>query len=179
MNVFLKADAIINQRSEEKDRQYGPIDQSMTNTAIISSILCNKEITQEDVYKIMTALKLARLGISYKEDSILDAIAYLGAYNNFKTTTTMKTQINLDSAAMANELLNLYHFTIDKFVNRQFKIDYKLAQRILIGNYGIIFYVDDMKRLSAEYENLPENDLTVYYILAEHLRNLICKRHNL
>lgn len=84
MNIFLKANDIVNNRSEEKERQYGDFHKSMERTAIIASELCNKDIKADDVYLIVTALKLSRISISYKEDSILDAIAYLGAYNNAK-----------------------------------------------------------------------------------------------
>lgn len=84
MNVFLRADEIINKRSEEKEREYGPIDECLTRTAVIASEMCAKQLTVDDVYKVLIALKLSRLAHSHKEDTILDAIAYLGAFNNLK-----------------------------------------------------------------------------------------------
>ena len=171
MNVFLKADEIINKRSEEKDRQYGPIDKSMANTATIASILCGKDITKDDIYKIMVALKLSRIGISYKEDSILDSIAYLGAYNNSK-------QLNIDSVAMADHLLNTYKSNIDLFCNRQFNPREFGTQRIILGDYMLGFTVGTNSVL-VTYDMVIGTDLTVYDILAEHIKSLIKKIHKL
>lgn len=84
MNILVKADDIINKRSEEKERAYGPMDQSMAKAAKIATELCNKEITQDDMYKCMMALKLSRLAHADKEDSMLDLVAYVAAYNNLK-----------------------------------------------------------------------------------------------
>ena len=83
MNILEKADRIINYREQEKERQYGPFEESMSKASSIASILCNKEITTEDFYKIMVALKLSRLSFSNKEDTLLDAVAYIGAFNNY------------------------------------------------------------------------------------------------
>lgn len=83
MNILKKADEIINQRSEEKEREYGPFDKSMEKAAKISSELCNKNITTEDFYKCMIALKISRMAYNLKEDTLLDAVAYIGGLNNF------------------------------------------------------------------------------------------------
>jgi DNA-binding protein H-NS len=83
MNILEKADAIVNHRNEEKERQYGPFKESMKKTAEIASILCSKEITTEDVYKILISLKASRLSYSHKEDTLLDLVAYVGALNNY------------------------------------------------------------------------------------------------
>jgi len=85
MNILEKANQIVNERSEEKEREYGPFCLSMKKAALIASELCNKEITTEDFYKCMIALKLSRLAYNTKEDTLLDAVAYIGALNNFKT----------------------------------------------------------------------------------------------
>jgi hypothetical protein len=84
MNILEKANEIINLRSEEKERLYGPFDQSMAKAALIASELTNKEITIDDFYKCMIALKLSRLSFNSKEDTLLDSVAYLAAYNNYK-----------------------------------------------------------------------------------------------
>lgn len=84
MNILLKADEIVNQRAEEKERAYGPFPESMAKAARIASELCGKEITQDDMYKIMIALKLSRLAYSPKEDTMLDAVAFIAAFNNLK-----------------------------------------------------------------------------------------------
>ena len=41
-----------------------------------------KKIDSDFMYKAMVALKLSRDSYNYKEDNILDAVAYLAAYNN-------------------------------------------------------------------------------------------------
>jgi len=84
MNILLEADQIVNHRAEEKERVYGPFPASMAKAASIASELCNKEITQDDMYKIMIALKLSRLAYSSKEDTMLDAVAFIAAFNNLK-----------------------------------------------------------------------------------------------
>lgn len=84
MNILVEADKIVNQRAEEKQREYGPFALSMAKAANIASELCNKDITQDDMYKIMIALKLSRLAHSNKEDTMLDAVAYIAAFNNLK-----------------------------------------------------------------------------------------------
>jgi hypothetical protein len=84
MNILAKADDIVNKRSEEKEREYGPFADSMAKAARIASELCNKELTQDDMYKCMMALKLSRMAFSPKEDSMLDLVAYVAAFNNLK-----------------------------------------------------------------------------------------------
>lgn len=83
MNILKKANEIVNLRSEEKARQYGPFIACNAKTARIATELCGKEITTQDIYYFQIALKLAREAYSHKEDNLLDAVAYLGALNNF------------------------------------------------------------------------------------------------
>ncbi len=82
-NILKEADDIVNSRSEEKERQYGPFSESMSKAARIASELCNKEITTDDFYKCMIALKMSRMAYSKKQDTLLDCVAFVGAYNNF------------------------------------------------------------------------------------------------
>ncbi len=84
MNILKKANQIINERSEEKERMYGPFNKSMEKAASVASELCNKTITTEDFYKCMIALKISRMAYNLKEDTLLDAVAYIGALNNYK-----------------------------------------------------------------------------------------------
>lgn len=84
MSILLKAHNIIFKRKEEKERQYGPIDESMGKAAEVASLLCNKKITTEDFYKCMIALKISRLSYNTKYDTILDAIGYLAALDKLK-----------------------------------------------------------------------------------------------
>ena len=81
-NILEKANSIINKRSEEKERNYGPFSEGMRRAALIASGATGKEITAEDMYMCMVALKLSRESYNHKEDNLLDAVAYLGALNN-------------------------------------------------------------------------------------------------
>jgi hypothetical protein len=77
------AHGIIHERKEEKQRQYGPFIESMQKAAVIASELCNKEITTEDFYKCMIALKMSRMAYSLKEDTLIDAVGYISALDEF------------------------------------------------------------------------------------------------
>jgi len=83
MNILKKANEIINERSEEKERQYGPISEGFERAAMIMSGMTGKNITAEDMFAAMLALKFSRHSYNYKEDNFLDAVAYLGAWNNY------------------------------------------------------------------------------------------------
>lgn len=87
MNILTEADKIINQRSEESERKYGPIDLANERAAQLASILCNKQFTVEDIYWFKIALKLAREAKHHKEDNLLDLVAYIGALNNYHNRT--------------------------------------------------------------------------------------------
>lgn len=82
MNILKKANEIVNERSEEKERQYGDFQECMQRTAKIASLMSNKPISIEDTYNVLIALKLARQANAHKEDNLLDAVAYIGALNN-------------------------------------------------------------------------------------------------
>ncbi len=84
MNILEEANNIVNNRSQEKEREYGPFEESMKKAASIASELTNKDITTEDFYKCMIALKLSRMSFKLKEDSLLDCVAYIGSLNNYK-----------------------------------------------------------------------------------------------
>lgn len=83
MNILEEANKIVNLRSEEKERMYGPFEEGMNRAAKIASGITGKDLVAEDVYAIMVALKLSRHSYSYKEDNLLDAVAYLGSLNNY------------------------------------------------------------------------------------------------
>ena len=83
MNILKKADQIINDRKEEKERMYGPFEKGMDRAAQIAQGMTGKDFTAEDVYACMVALKLSRHSYNYKEDNLLDAVAYLGSLNAY------------------------------------------------------------------------------------------------
>lgn len=82
MNILEKANEIVNLRSEEKERMYGPFEDGMKKASEIASLMSSKEITIIDMYNCLIALKLSRQSYSNKEDNLLDAVAYIGSLNN-------------------------------------------------------------------------------------------------
>ena len=93
-NLLRDASDVIYNRNTEKTVEYGPFDESMNSAAIIASELTGKNITKEDFYKCMMALKLARLKYSMKDDTFLDLLAYTGALH--KSIEDEKSKTILD-----------------------------------------------------------------------------------
>jgi len=83
MNILLKANEIVFERNEEKERMYGPFQEGMEQTAKIASEISRKELSVVDVYNVLIALKLSRASWNYKEDNYLDAVAYMGSLNDY------------------------------------------------------------------------------------------------
>lgn len=85
MNILDRANKIVNERSEEKERQYGPFQESMQKAASIYNLMSpeNEQISTEGMYRAMVALKLSRESYAHKEDNLLDAVAYMGAMNDY------------------------------------------------------------------------------------------------
>ncbi len=83
MNILKKADQIINDRKEEKERMYGPFEEGMERACEIAKAMTGKDLCAEDIYACLIALKLSRHSYNYKEDNLLDAVAYLGSLNNY------------------------------------------------------------------------------------------------
>jgi hypothetical protein len=84
-NILRKAMNIVYTRNTEKTKDYGPFEESMASAARIASEMTGKNITTEDFYKCMIALKLSRLRYSSKEDTFLDGAAYLGSLHKHIT----------------------------------------------------------------------------------------------
>ncbi len=82
-NIIKEAHEIIHERSQEKERSYGPFSEGMCRAAKIAQGITGKDFTAEDVYACMIALKLSRHSYNYKRDNLLDAIAYIGALDDF------------------------------------------------------------------------------------------------
>ena len=83
MNILESENEIENQRSEEKERHYGPFSEGMKRAASIASGMSGKDISAHDMYIALVALKLSRQSYHFKDDNLLDAVAYLGAWHNF------------------------------------------------------------------------------------------------
>ena len=110
MNILETANQIINCRSEEKDRMYGPMSEGMEIAAQIFNLITpeGQSITPEGMYWALVALKLSRQHYNHKTDNLLDAVAYIGALNNYiesKQTSTESKSIDYN---------NLVEKTIDE-----------------------------------------------------------------
>ena len=92
MNILKQANEIVNERREEKDRQYGSFSEGMAICAQIAGLIRGKEFEPEDAYAMLVGLKLSREHFNHKEDNLLDAVAYLGALNNFINEKSEKNE---------------------------------------------------------------------------------------
>ena len=81
-SILKQAHEIVDLRNEEKERMYGPFSEGMDRAAMIMRGMTGKDITGEDMYAALVALKLSRHSYNYKTDNLLDAVAYLGALDN-------------------------------------------------------------------------------------------------
>ena len=82
-NILERANKIVNERAEEKERMYGPFEKSMTLAAALYNLMTGTDsMTNVGMCKAMVAMKLAREAFAHKEDNLLDAVAYLGEMNN-------------------------------------------------------------------------------------------------
>ena len=81
-NILKEANRIINERSEEKERQYGPFSEGMRRAAKIASGMTGREWSEDDMYVALIALKFSRQSYNKKKDNLLDAVAYIGAWQN-------------------------------------------------------------------------------------------------
>ncbi len=82
-SICEKAHEIVNVRSEEKERQYGPFIEGMERAALILTGMTGDNVSAEFMYKAMVALKLSRESYNHKQDNLLDAIAYLQGLENY------------------------------------------------------------------------------------------------
>lgn len=83
MSILEEAENIVNNRSEEKERQYGPFEEGMRRSAKIFNGMTGKNLNGSDMYAALIALKLSRHSYNYKQDNLLDAVAYIGALDNY------------------------------------------------------------------------------------------------
>lgn len=86
MNILEQANKIVNERSEEKERQYGPFHESMERAANLYNLMTpvsEGSISVAGMYRAMIALKLSREAYKHKEDNLLDAVAYMGSLNDY------------------------------------------------------------------------------------------------
>ena len=82
-SILKEADEIINHRSEEKERQYGPFSEGMDRAASIFNGMTGLNVTGREMYMALIALKFSRESYNHKRDNLLDAVAYIGALDNY------------------------------------------------------------------------------------------------
>lgn len=82
-NILLEANDIIFERQEEKQREYGPIDESLHDASEVASMIQNRTFTTDDVYAVLIGLKISRMRWNKKHDTFLDGIGYLAAYEAY------------------------------------------------------------------------------------------------
>ena len=82
-NILNEANQIINNRSEEKERQYGPLGEGFERAAMIASGMSGRTWSADDMFIAMIALKFSRQSYNFKEDNLLDAVAYIGGWQNY------------------------------------------------------------------------------------------------
>jgi hypothetical protein len=82
-NILKQANEIINNRSEEKERQYGPLGEGFERAAMIASGMTGRTWNADDMFIAMIALKFSRQSYNFKEDNLLDAVAYIGGWQNY------------------------------------------------------------------------------------------------
>lgn len=96
-NILTHANDIVNNRSEEKERMYGPFFETMGRaTRIYNEMNPQEKISTVGMYKALIALKLAREAYHHKEDNLLDAVAYMGSMNDY-------IEANIDVAEQPNK----------------------------------------------------------------------------
>jgi len=83
MNILEEANSIVNHRSEEADRNYGPFSEGMDRAAMIFQGMTGLEVTGEHMFKALIALKFSRESYNHKEDNLLDAVAYIQGLDNY------------------------------------------------------------------------------------------------
>lgn len=83
MSILLEAHRIVNERSEEANRQYGPFSEGMERAAMIFNGMTGLDLDAEHMFKALIALKLSRESYMHKEDNLLDAAAYILGLDNY------------------------------------------------------------------------------------------------
>ena len=78
----------------------------MESAAKVASGMTGKDFVAEDIYAVLVSLKLSRHSYNYREDNLLDAVAYIGALDNY-----IKENISMN-----NLLLDLTSTVVASFI---------------------------------------------------------------
>ena len=82
-SILEEANEIVNNRSEEKDRAYGPFSEGMDRAAMIFNGMTGLEVTGREMFMALVALKFSRESYNHKRDNLLDAVAYIQGLDNY------------------------------------------------------------------------------------------------
>ena len=82
-SILSEADSIVNNRDEEKERQYGPFSEGMDRAASIFNGMTGLNVTGKEMYMALIALKFSRESYNHKRDNLLDAVAYIQGLENY------------------------------------------------------------------------------------------------
>jgi len=82
-SILSEADGIVNNRDEEKERQYGPFSEGMDRAASIFNGMTGLNVTGKEMYMALIALKFSRESYNHKRDNLLDAVAYIQGLENY------------------------------------------------------------------------------------------------
>ena len=82
-SILKRADDVVNHRSEEKERMYGPFSEGMDRAASIFNGMSGLNITGKEMFMAMIALKFSRESYNHKKDNLLDAAAYIQGLENY------------------------------------------------------------------------------------------------
>jgi len=160
-NILARANKIINERSEEKNRQYGDFDESMENSARIASLFRGKEIDTNTMFCAMIGLKGARISHSLRmnndlpsdPDSMCDLTAYIGAWQNYSNNLNIKPK-KIDP----NE--NIKRLYRDLYYHGE-EIEVRGLKTKELTNYQIVF------KPYQRFINFPSRKLSLSYIKYE------------
>lgn len=133
-NILTHANDIVNNRSEEKERMYGPFFETMERaTRIYNEMNPTEQISTVGMYKALVALKLAREAYHHKEDNLLDAVAYMGSMNDY-----IEHKIEAKKASVTHMLYyanGLPQKAFDDALASLFEDDVNLDSKIVLANY--------------------------------------------
>ena len=82
-SILSEADSIVNNRDEEKERQYGPFSEGMDRAASIFNGMTGLNVTGKEMYMALIARKFSRESYNHKRDNLLDAVAYIQGLENY------------------------------------------------------------------------------------------------
>ena len=83
-SILEEAHSIVNERSEEADRNYGPFTEGMERAAMIFNGMTGHRVSGGDMFKALIALKFSRESYNHKKDNLLDAVAYIQGLENYE-----------------------------------------------------------------------------------------------